>query len=61
MNSHRYDMLLSMNLEKDPSFHANLAPVGYWQSLASLGLWLHNFSLCLHFHMAAFSSICVCV
>ena len=35
-----------------------LASVVHWQSLALLGLQLHNSSLCLHLHMLFFS-LCV--
>lgn len=37
-----------------------LALGGFWQSLASLGLWQHNSNPCLHLHMAAFP-VCVCL
>ena len=53
-------MLSPKALEKDLLQASLLASGGCWQSLAFLGLWQHNFSLCVPLHMA-FPSVCVSV
>ena len=51
---------LAVALREDPFCVSRLAFGSCWQSLGFLGLWLPQFSLRLHRHMA-FSLVCLCV